>query len=102
MFNDYNQLCQEKTELFITLCRIIKTARLEQDIGIVWRSKNVAEGAELQDHFIMGIAVEQGKQISCLLTIDRWEDCYFAKQLEYPPEHDGHDSEIILERLKKI
>lgn len=75
-------------QLFINYCRLIRTCNLIDDYGMVWISKRMADGSIIKDGFHLGIGTMPGKQLRYWLPLDRWDDCYFAKELINAPAGD--------------
>ena len=105
-FHTFDELYEHRISLFIALCRLLR--RQENLIGavpdypFVWRSKLHHDGTNYEGWFIMGIGQEKGQQISYHLPLGVWNDTDFAQTLINAPEFDGHTSDDVLERLKKI
>ena len=51
---------------------------------------------------MMGIDKKPGKQITYHLPIAYWDETEFAETLDLAPEWDGHTSDDVLERLRKL
>lgn len=102
-YHTFEELYDHRITLFIALCRIISNINYaEGEIHKVWRSKVNGDGSTWEDYFIMGIGKEKGKQITYHLPLTRWEETEFAETLDQAPEFDGHSSEDVLERLKRL
>lgn len=104
-YHTFDELYDHRITLFIALCRIIKAGCSEGcgNSGIeVWRSRLHHDGNGYEGWFIMGLELEPGKQITYHLPLSRWEETDFADTMERAPEFDGHTSDDVLERLKKL
>lgn len=103
-YHTFGELYEHRIVLFIELCSM--TNNLEFETGCkmahIWRSKKHSDGSEFEGWFIMGIGKDKGKQITYHLPLDKWDDAAFAETLELAPEWDGHTSNDVLERLKKL
>jgi len=107
-YHTFDELYDHRITLFITLCSFI-TTRYEQDHFMemyeVWRSKRHSDG-ELSfgtgTQYVLGIGKEKGEQITYHIPIERWNETDFAETLDKAPEFDGHTSDDVLERLKKL
>lgn len=51
---------------------------------------------------MLGIGSEKGAQITYHIPIERWSETEFARELAVAPEYDGHSSDDVIERLKKL
>jgi hypothetical protein len=94
-YHTFGELYDHRITLFIALCRCAGRQG-------VWRSKKNGDGGEWDGWFILGINKEKGEQITYHLPISRWGETEFAETLEQAPEFDGHTSEDVLERFKKL
>jgi hypothetical protein len=102
-YHTFDELYEHRITLFIALCK--QFAYLELEFGPVsniWRSKLHHDGSEYEGWFIMGIGKDKGTQISYHLPISKWEETKFARTLENAPEWDGHTSQDVLERLRRL
>lgn len=99
-YHTFEELYDHRITLFIVLCRFVDNRVFVG--GEVWRSKVNGDGSTWEDYFIMGIGKEKGKQITYHLPLSRWEETEFAETLDQAPEFDGHSSEDVLERLKRL
>jgi len=93
-------LCKEKNKFYKHLKETYKKS-VKDSLG-VWRAKLHSDGTSFDGWFILGIDKEKGKQITYHLPISKWEETEFAETLDKAPEWDGHTSDDVLERLKKI
>lgn len=108
-YHTFNELYDHRVELFITICRVIHgLGRLgllstqQPNDMCVWKSIKHSDGVELEGWFIMGVSKTKGDQMTYHLPISRWDDCFFAEELERSPEWDGHTSDDVLKRLKLL
>lgn len=108
-YHDFNSLYDHRIALFIKLCSTI--AMVEDTFrqmnpntpqSSIWRSKCHSDGSALKGWFIMGIGKAKGSQITYHLPLSRWDETEFAETLECAPEFDGHTSQDVLNRLKKL
>lgn len=120
-YHTFNELYDHRITLYIALCKKLnseddtnKSLKAFKEgfafdvkgwIRKIWRSKKHSDG-ELcfgtGTQFILGINKGKGEQISYHIPIERWNETVFAETLEKAPEFDGHTSDDVLERLKKI
>ena len=103
-YHTFDELYEHRIVLFITLCRIIYNDPQYQ-IGQkadIWRSKLHYDGTSFEGWFILGIGINDGEQITYHLPLSKWEETEFADTREKAPEFDGHTSDDVLERLKKL
>lgn len=88
--------------MYITLCKALYHFGHAQR---VWRSKYHSDGSlcfGTGTQFVLGIGSEKGTQITYHIPIERWSETDFAKELAKAPEYDGHSSDDVIERLKKL
>lgn len=96
-YHTFGELYEHRIALFMALCNYIADQH-----DTVWKSKFHSDGSAIEGWFIMGINIKKGKQISYHLPMDKWAECWMAKELDKAPEWDGHTSADVLERLKSI
>lgn len=96
-YHTFGELYDHRIQLFITMCNYLGTFTNKD----VWKSKKHHDGTSWNGWFIAGINHEKGEQISYHLPIDRFYDLH-VPELEKAPEWDGHTSNDVLERLKKL
>lgn len=92
----------EFIELYIALCKYI--GHHCQSNNGVWRSKCHSDG-ELAfggSWFVLGIGKEKKTQIFYHIPIERWNETMFAETLDIAPKFDGHTSDDVIERLKRL
>jgi len=106
-YHTWDELYEHRVALFTALARLLK--RQENAIGyvplgesFVWRSKLHSDGKIFEGWFVMGIGKDNGEQITYHLPLSKWESTNFAETLEKAPEFDGHTSDDVLERIKKL
>lgn len=103
-FHTIDELYDHRITLYITLCRFIEKDTMAPH-GYVWRSKRHSDG-ELcfgtGTQFVLGIGSKQGEQITYHIPVERWEETNFAKELDKAHEYDGHTSQDVVDRLKKL
>lgn len=97
-FHTFDDLYEHRIELWITLLRVISLS----DAGHVWKSRLHSDGSKFDGWFLLGIFKDKGYQMTYHLPDSKWEECKFAEILEMAPEFDGHDSNEVLKRLKKL
>lgn len=77
---------QSTAYIFIALCRIIRKTNIEADTGLVWKSLCQSGGQTLDDrYFVLGIGINSAEPLFFYLPMERWEECYFAKELPACP-----------------
>lgn len=101
-YHTFDELYDHRITLFITLCRVLISDQGSEHWEPVWRSRLHHDGTSFEGWFIMGVGKNKGQQISYHLPLSRWEETNFAETLERAPEWDGHTSDDVLERLKKL
>ena len=102
-YHTFGELYSHRIELFIALCRQFSGEFSCQDLpNPTWRSLKHGDGTALDGWFILGIFTRPGLQITYHLPILKWDECDFAETLDKAPEFDGHTSDDVLERLKRL
>ncbi len=96
-YHTFNELYEHRCILFMKLCKFMF---FHTDLHI-WKSKLHHDGTMYDGWFIAGINVHKGHQITYHLPIKNW-DKFKATELHNAPEFDGHTSNDVLERLKKL
>ncbi len=95
-YHTFTELYDHRITLWIALCRMYKI------VSFAWRSKLHSDGSSFDGWFILGLHNSEGKQITYHLPLSRWEEADFAETFDRAPEFDGHTSDDVLERLKKL
>jgi len=103
-YHTFTELYEHRFVLFIVLCKILYADPQYQtgQKADIWRSKLHSDGTSFDGWFVMGIGRHKGEQITYHLPISRWEETNFAETREKAPEFDGHTSDDVLERIKKL
>jgi len=110
-YHTFGELYEHRISLFITLCRLLCGLSTIYGMGgpivtnrdyKVWRSKKHHDDSEFDGWFIMGIGTEKGDQVSYHLPVSKWDETNFCATLIKAPEWDGHTSNDVLDRLKKL
>lgn len=93
-YHTFGELYEHRIQLFIALARVIQDRTLKS----VWRYKSDP------DFFILGIDKHEGHQITYHIPMAKWNETNFAYTVseKEKPVFDGHTSNDVLERLKKI
>jgi hypothetical protein len=106
-YHRFSELYEHRIQLYIVLCAFI--AMVDQTNSIrrktesrVWKSKLHSDGSCFEGWFVLGIHKEKGRQITYHLPMEKWEDVFFAEELDRAPEWDGHSGEEVLVRLKEF
>lgn len=97
-YHTFGELYEQRATLYIALCRVL----CETLDRYVWRSTKHSDKTTQEGWFILGINDSKGIQMTYHLPISKWQETEFAKTLDCAPEWDGHTSNDVLERLKKI
>jgi hypothetical protein len=105
-YHTFGELYDHRITLFIALCKEIQSNyKYNDEFPMIWRSKRHSDGEfcfGTGTQYVLGIRKETGKQITYHIPIERWHETNFAETLEKAPEWDGHTSDDVLERLKKL
>lgn len=108
-YHTFNELYDHRITLYIALLKskaeesdeYTGTARYNN--GEIWMSKSHSDGSIWDGWFILGFYTEPSKQITYHLPMDKWDECEdFAQVLDKAPDFDGHTSNDVLERIKKL
>ena len=109
-FHTFDEFYEHRITLFITLCKMLRGyidvlikyqgVSESENNPVIWRSKLHNDGTSFDGWFILGIT--HPNQITYHIPLSRWDDTEFAKTLDKAPEWDGHTSQDVLERLKKL
>ena len=97
-YHTFNEFYEHRHELWIALCRNY----FIDDFREAWRSQKHSDGSMYEGWFILGIGKEKGEQITYHLPMSKWEYTSFAETLDRAPEFDGHTSDDVLKRLRKL
>lgn len=89
-YHTFGELYEHRIQLFIALASSI------QSVKYVWRYKTDDKW------FLLGINKKEGEQITYHIPISKWDETSFAHTLTTRPLYDGHTSNDVLQRLKKI
>lgn len=104
-YHTFDELYEHRIALYIALCKSKNEWHIDNGSEqFVWRSKKHSDG-ELSfggEWFVLGIGKEKGEQITYHLPISKWDETDFAETLEKAPDWDGHTSDDVLERVKRI
>lgn len=100
-YHTFDELYDHRITLFIALCHELNN---NSGYGYVWRSLRHSNGelAYGGNWFVLGISKNAGKQITYHLPLDSWADTDGFETLEKAPEWDGHTSDDVLDRIKKL
>jgi len=102
-YHTMDDLYEHRISLWIAYCRLAAT--LEKSCKArqsVWRSKLHSDGTGFDGWFVLGMNHTPGKQITYHLPMSKWAETDFAKTYKKAPEFDGHTSDDVLIRLKKL
>lgn len=92
-YHTFGELYDHRIALWIAFCKFF---------GGVWRTKTHSDGSKIEDWFVLGLGQKSGFQITYHLPMKEWDRCGFAETLDKAPEWDGHTSDDVLERLKRL
>lgn len=101
-YHSFDQLYQHRVELYITICKQLRFSK--DPTRVVWFSKKHSDGTEFPGWFLLGIGVTKGYQITYHLPVEPYLNRVTAMFEELPqaPEFDGHTSDDVIQRLKKL
>lgn len=95
-YHTFEELYDHRIRLFITLCRAVCTR------NYIWKSKKHSDGTEYAGWFILGIGKANGEQITYHIPLKYWNEANFAQSFKKAPIWDGHTSDDVMKRLKKL
>lgn len=98
-YHTFGELYEHRIWLFIALCGWIREAGCGGPS--MWKSRIHHDGSELDGWFIAGIGKKAGEQITYHLP-DRYWEALAVIELDCAPEWDGHTSNDVIERLKRL
>ena len=98
-YHTFTELYEHRITLWIALCRQLVKNNF---FNPVWRSEVNGDGTKWDGWFILGFVDDNGKQITYHLPIEKWNETSFAETIDKAPDFDGHTSDDVLERLKKL
>lgn len=107
-YHTFGELYEHRIQLYIQLLKEIQwnygseRAYLKKEKKPVWRSQFHSSGYAWAGWFLLGVFKDNGQQITYHLPMSKWDECSFATTLSQAPEWDGHTSQDVLERLKKL
>lgn len=110
-YHTFDELYDHRITLYISLCKAkqgwvylpgIRNMTKDGYDKIIWRSKLHSDGTNYKGWFILGINRKKGEQISYHVPLNRWGDTEFAETLQKVPKFDGHTSNDVLKRIKKL
>ncbi len=103
-YHTFDELYEHRITLFIALCRYLSVKGVFKNPPHLqsWRSTFHSDGTEWRGWFILGIGKKKGEQITYHLPESKWSETDFAETLPHAPEFDGHTSEDVLQRLKRL
>ena len=102
-YHTFNELYDHRIELWISLCSIYTSKCDRDDVDPeVWRAKLHSDGTGLDGWFLLGIGKRNGEQLTYHLPIRYWDRCDIWETLDRAPAYDGHTSQDVMERLRKL
>lgn len=97
-YHTWDELYEHRIWLWIKFCETLRNEFSSR----VWRSKLHDDGSSFEGWFVLGLGKGMGTQMTYHLPLIVWEATNFAETLEKAPEFDGHTSDDVLERIKKL
>lgn len=96
-YHTFGELYEHRVTLWIVVLKLL------YDLGYMsWRSRLHSDSSAFEGWFVLGYGKGKGEQITYHLPLSKWDKCDFAETLDKAPEFDGHTSEDVLERIKKL
>lgn len=100
-FHTVEELYDHRIALWIAVCRLIRNEP-RYEYRRVWRTDLHSDGSSFTGWFVLGITLEDNRQITYHLPLSRWNECEFAETLWQAPEFDGHTSADVIERIGRL
>ena len=100
-FHTFNELYDHRITLFIALMRHYTGPTNDNGRPSAWKSRLHNDGTSFDGWFVAGIGKTSGDQITYHLPLDRWDECN-VPEMEHAPKWDGHTSDDVLKRLKRL
>jgi hypothetical protein len=97
-YHTFGELYEHRIELYLALCRYVGI----RGPALVWKSFLHSDGSMIVGWFILGIFEEAGKQITYHIPEKYWEEAYADAILDKAPEWDGHTSQDVIQRLRRL
>lgn len=97
-YHTFEELYEHRIRLYIALCRVLDRNRQRY----VWKSRLHSDGTGYPGWFVLGVNVEDGRQVTYHLPDSKWAETNFADELERAPVYDGHTADDVLERLAEL
>ncbi len=97
-YHTFDELYAHRVALWIALCKLTQESPRFQ-YREVWKTKLHSDGTCLDGWFVLGMSLEDGRQLTYHLPIKEWEACNFALELDKAPEFDGHTGQDVINRL---
>lgn len=110
-YHTFDELYDHRITLYIALCKskqdwiyspALRNMHPDGYSKKVWRSQLHSDGSNYDGWFILGINRKKGEQITYHIPNERWNQTEFAETIKKAPKFDGHTSQDVLERLKKV
>jgi hypothetical protein len=97
-YHTFGELYEHRIELYLALCRYVGA----YGTGTVWKSLCHSDGSRMLGWFILGIFEEVGKQITYHIPDKYWGEAYSDVILDKALEWDGHTSQDVIQRLRRL
>lgn len=105
-YHTFDQLYEHRIELYLKLAEMMYWSTRDNSIkrDTVWCSKLHSDGSCINGWFVLGINQRPGEQITYHLPMKYWERAcqHVVKVLDKAPEFDGHTSDDVLDRLRRL
>jgi hypothetical protein len=105
-YHTFGELYEHRIILWIALCKTIANIErqgFQKDTVVsCWRAILHSDHSMFDGWFLLGIGYAKNEQMTYHLPISKWSETNFAETLDKAPEFDGHTSEDVLERIKKL
>lgn len=93
----------------VALCRVIRQTGYDHNSGVVWKTRFAKEkdsesNALPKDIFIMGVGLNktESETICFFLPLKKWDECWFARELEQTPFPMNSEETIPVDQLIKL
>ena len=96
-YHTFGQLYEHRIELWMIVTKCASTWGFER-----WKTHRHSDGSQMKGWFLLGMFSEKGHQITYHLPNKYWKRLSWIPTLKKAPEFDGHSSDDVLKRLKKL
>jgi|SRR5579872_1642398 len=100
-YHTFDDLYAHRIALWKAVCRLVSRDPHYQ-YREVWRTCLHSDGTSYPGWFVLGMTMEDGRQLTYHLPITEWDNCSFAMILDEAPRFDGHTAADVIKRLEVV